>query len=117
MLSKKRRIEKKNFTALQKKGKSLFTKLFSVTVGALKDKEAFKVSVVVSKKVAKTAVTRNRLRRVVYGALGEMLPHLQKGLFFIFYLKSGVEKITKSQLEKEIQDLFKNNGLIIGSKV
>jgi len=112
MLSKQRRIQKKNFPSLRGNGKSFFVDGLTLRVVAQQDKSFSKASVVVSKKVLKTAVGRNRIRRRVYGSLEKFLPTISLGFFLIFYPKSVVEKISSKELYKQISLLLKASKLI-----
>ncbi len=66
MLPKRQRLSTASFKEVFKVGRRLHTPHFQVVY--LKSAD-FHASVVVGKKVAKTAVRRNRLRRQVYGVL------------------------------------------------
>lgn len=75
MLSKRQRLSTAAFKEVFKAGRRLHTPYFQVVY--LKSTD-FHASVVVGKKVAKTAVRRNRLRRQVYGVLSRA--HLSAAL-------------------------------------
>ncbi|MBR3176434.1 ribonuclease P protein component [Candidatus Saccharibacteria bacterium] len=64
-------------------------------------------AVVVSKKVLKSAVGRNRIRRRVYEAIRLELPNIQKPVdcIFIIYTKE-IAQIDFSELRKMIHDLL-----------
>ncbi len=66
MLKKQQRLSTASFNEVFKIGRRLHTPYFQVVYLQSTD---FHASVVVGKKVAKTAVLRNRLRRQVYGVL------------------------------------------------
>ncbi len=65
-----------------------------------------RITVVVSKKVAKTAVSRNRIRRRVYEALRNNLEYipLKKDYIFVIYDKRVGEK-TQEELVKSLGEL------------
>jgi len=69
-----------------------------------------RVAVVVSKKVAKSAVTRNRIRRRVYEALRINLEYLPKKRDYIFvvYTKNLLDMPFKS-LEKLLGELVEES--------
>lgn len=60
-------------------------------------------SVVVSKKVAKTAVSRNKIRRRAYSVLGK---NVKNPYFIILFGKKGVEKATFAEVEADIKKLL-----------
>lgn len=65
-----------------------------------------RVAVVVSKKVAKSAVERNRIRRRVYEALRKNFDYLPKKNDYIFVVFSkNVLKMPFSELEKTLGEL------------
>lgn len=73
MLPKKRRVSSKGFP----RTKPLFRTTFPWGTVVFFRSPAFKAAVVVSKKIAKTAVQRNRLRRRIYAALAETMDGIQ----------------------------------------
>jgi ribonuclease P protein component len=71
-------------------------------------------AVVVSKKVLKSAVARNRIRRRIYEAIRAKLPDLKKPSDYIFTVYSKeVKDIDFTELQTLIADLLKQAG---GSK-
>ena len=69
MLKRKYRLQKqKDINAVHKQGKSFFTKHLIIKV-LPNELEYSRFTVVVSTKVNKSAVKRNRLRRVIFGYL------------------------------------------------
>lgn len=72
MLPKEQRMTRQHFAAVFVSGKRIHTPFLQVIVGRTPTKNPT-YAVVVSKKVAKTAVLRNKLRRVLYRALGAAL--------------------------------------------
>lgn len=63
------------------------------------------VRVVVSKKVASSAVSRNRIRRQVRGLFEEINP---PSIQAIFYAKAGVKDLSLKELRKEVGSLIKD---------
>jgi ribonuclease P protein component len=75
--------------------------------------EAPKFAVVVSKKVDKRAVVRNRIRRRIYGALDALLPHVPAGSeVAIGVFSVDVATMPAKDLEKTLQALLKKAQLI-----
>lgn len=69
-----------------------------------------RIAVVVSKKVIKTAVGRNRIRRRVYEALRknfDLIPKKRDYIFVIF--SSDVLKMPFNELEKELGELVEES--------
>ena len=70
-------------------------------------------AVVVSKKVLKSAVGRNRIRRRVYEAIRLELPKIQKPVdcIFIIYSKDILD-IDFKEVQKNIRDLLKEANIL-----
>ncbi len=60
-------------------------------------------SVVVSKKVAKTAVARNKIRRRAYSILNK---NVKNPYFIMLFGKKGVEKATFKEVEADILNIL-----------
>lgn len=66
----------------------------------------FRASVVVSKKVAKNAVDRNRLRRRAYGVVERFgKAHAVGGTYIILY-KTGALKVARLVLQSQLEALL-----------
>jgi ribonuclease P protein component len=102
MLKKKNRLDRSDFLKFLKTGKR-----FKSEVGTLifSPYPTLHGSVVVSKKVAKQAVERNRLRRVVYGLLQTKKQHNQTGVFIII-LSPTIKQMTKRDFRLTTQTLI-----------
>jgi ribonuclease P protein component len=61
----------------------------------------------VSKKVAKSAVIRNKLRRRGYAAIKGMLAKIKLGYYCMFSFKKGASTLSASDISKEVQDILK----------
>jgi ribonuclease P protein component len=105
MLPKKHRINKKIFEEILKKGKIFSSDCLYIKTLPISEKHSI-FAFVVSSKVAKKAVERNKLKRRARHIIKKMLPKIEKGLGVIIFFKKGVEKMTFSELEKEINDIF-----------
>jgi|SRR3989344_5031545 len=80
MLSKKQRLSASEVREIIKSGRS--ARAATLSAKFLPAKEG-KAAVVVSAKVAKTAVLRNRLRRAAYQTLRTALPQHTQVVFFL----------------------------------
>ena len=98
MLSKKQRLSRKEFSLIYKNGKRVSTPLFYFIYK--KAQERSRYSVVVSKKVSKSAVGRHKIKRRVYSILSEYIKqhptHIYDGIF-----------IMSPQVSKESVDTIK----------
>ena len=73
--------------------------------------EDLRFAVVVSKKVSKRAVIRNRLRRLLHHAFMEDVPRLRGGHWLLLSLKPGAAQRSKEQLLQEWYHLLGRSGL------
>ncbi len=110
MLSKKNRIPRKEFPARNRQEFRVFSPLFTGTI--YPNEDGVKVSVVVSKKTAKTAVARNYLRRIFYEAVSEYIKGFSKGVLIVFYPKTDAQKTPFSALKLEIEKALRQAKLI-----
>ena len=106
MLEKTRRIKGGDvFNDIYKNGDRFFSKHFTLFLKKNKGKSGF--ACVVSKKVSKKAVLRNKLRRRCYSAIRKNLPYIKEGYFFIILLKGSAAGLSISELEKNLMAAFK----------
>ncbi len=111
MLPRKNRISRKDFPTDSRQGFRVFSPLFSGAIHPSTD--GVRVSVVVSKKTAKTAVVRNSLRRRFYEALTPYIKNLSREVFIVFYPKIDAKKAPFSVLVQEIEKALKQAKLIM----
>ena len=96
-----------------RQGSSVRGSLGSLHVNVDSRRPQFRVAVVVSKKVAKSAVVRNRIRRRVYELVRTSRPEINKEAELIFTVYQ-VEAATMPtpQLAQEVMDLLKKAKLL-----
>lgn len=70
------------------------------------EEKTAKVAVTTSKKVSKSAVTRNTVRRRVYSALRPIVSRIKPGLY-LFITKKGADKLRGEKLSSELDLLLK----------
>ena len=107
MLPKKRRISK----VLFRKGGPSRTKVLSfATVRITPLDGQTRASFIVSKKVAKSAVLRNKLRRRGYSYLSPYLGIPKQGYALFFYIKNEMKSLKKDLITKEIESFMRDLG-------
>ena len=110
MLKKRRRVPRELFTEVFDKHKRELRRLksehFSLLFFPTPNKES-KAAVSVSKKVSKSAVKRNKVRRRAYSLLGDILSGVKPGIYFI-NTHPGSEKLKFDEFKKEFESLFGN---------
>lgn len=112
MLPNKRRIRKTEFSELLSKGAFGASPLFTIRFISSKKDEKSTFAVVVSKKVASSAVARNKIKRNCYHVLRDLSPKVKNSYKIIFFVKKGVEKLSFKDLSSEIHSALARNRLI-----
>lgn len=70
-----------------------------------KDDELIKFGVIISKKISKKAVDRNKIKRRLMEVLGKNLDKFKKGKRVLFLIKKEALKASINDFEKEIERL------------
>lgn len=105
MLKQKERLSREQFAHYGRVGKKVHAEYVSLSRS---NSPTFHGSVVVSKKVAKSAVTRNTLRRLVYAQLYGVKCAGATGVFIVF-LKPGAAAISKAALRVAVRELIERS--------
>jgi ribonuclease P protein component len=105
MLPKKHRINRKLFEEVAKKGKSFSSKYLSLKIAPVSENQS-RFAFVVSSKVAKKAVDRNKIKRRARNIVQKNLGKIKRQINAIIFFKQGAEKLAFAELEKEINDIF-----------
>ncbi len=106
MLKRSERLNRAQFTEFGRKGKRYFNDSLSISVFPY---PTFHGAVVVSKKVSKSAVRRNKLRRQVYAQLHSAKQSGRSGVF-VCILKPEAEKMTSAQFRGAVKNLIERTG-------
>jgi ribonuclease P protein component len=97
---------------LQKKGKLFQGKLFSLLVSSQAKTEPSRFGFIISSKVHKGAVKRNRARRLLIEAIKTLLPQIKPGFDTVFLAKKTVIGVKSEEIRKETKKLFQEAGLL-----
>lgn len=76
--------------------------------------EALRVAVVVSQKVSKRAVARNRLRRQIQAGFQTLLPRLPAGLLLVITVKPTALECDYHKFLQELEQLLANAEVLDG---
>jgi ribonuclease P protein component len=100
----------KEFDLVVKTGRELYSPAFTIKyIGA----SIFKFSPTAPKKIFKTAVSRNRVRRRIYAAVREIISQTKtKPNMIVLIVKKDIKDITSQRLVMVLQDLFVQAHLI-----
>ena len=113
MLAKENRLRKtKEIQAVLTKGKGFRENGLFLKTGSFPGETA-RFSIIVSKKVAKQAVRRNRIRRVLGEAIRQELDHVKSGTDIALVVLPGFEVTDYQDVQKKIHTLLQKASLII----
>jgi ribonuclease P protein component len=106
MLPKRSRIARSAFAPLLQSRQFKHSPHFTLRFSRDEAIKVPKIAVSVSKKVSKSAVTRNGIRRRAYAALAPLFPPLPAGLYLVV-AKSGASEARGERLRAELRSLLK----------
>jgi ribonuclease P protein component len=109
MFPKEKRIPRKMFPLLLNEAKMFKNSLFLLRFVAEKDQNS-RFCFSVSKKVAKNAVVRNKLRRAGYRALSKYLGEIKPKVLAVFSFKKVVQD--NDEIVKSLESILKESNLI-----
>lgn len=114
MLSRLHRLSRDDFTYVRKKGQTFRAHLVSFTYIPCREVESPGFSVVVPKKVIRSAVKRHIVKRRIYHIVRHVMPYMQcvEGIFFVQNVQNGFEACTYTALEKDITHVLETAGVI-----
>jgi len=108
MLKKENRIKKKNdFALIFKNGKNLKAGFFILKV-LNNNLQLSRLAIIISQKVSKKAVERNRLRRLISSIFEENFKQLQTGFDFVFLVLPNIKDKDNLEIKAKVVEVFKN---------
>lgn len=112
MIPSSRKVPKDLFEILMKQGRSFSSESFSARVVVGAGGLPAKFSVVVAKKLEKSAVQRNTYKRRVYSLLRPFLDRVPLGTLCVLFLKKKANKSNLPNLAIEIESFLKKSKLL-----
>lgn len=106
MFNREYRLPGHRLPSLLKSKKYFSSQFFILKINQV-SKPILKVGIIVSMKVARLAVTRNRLRRLTRESLRPLLSQIQTGNELLFLAKSTVLKQSLPVIQADILKLLK----------
>lgn len=107
MLNRENRIRtKKEFAEIKSEGRILYSPLFGFLSCKKNDNEK-KFGFVVSKKISKKAVERNKIRRRLVDIILNNMDRFEKGIRVVFLTKQEILGKTREEIEKEVLKFVK----------
>ncbi len=90
-----------------RRGRTVRASLMSLRIAARDSKKPYRVAVVVSRKVNKSAVIRNRIRRRVYAAVRKTATEVNPGTDLVFTVFSDkVREVPADELQEIVAGLL-----------
>ena len=112
MLPKRSRLTKQNIESLKHARRSKSAH-FLVIYGVYAETDGPKVAFSASKKVAKGAVVRNRLRRRGYAAIEGLLPRFSAKTLVLIVYSTPLLETPLEEMTAELDSVFKKAGLYV----
>ncbi len=114
MLPRSKRLGVSLFTDVIAHGKIAHSPFFTARIQKTADPKetGARFSAAVSKKIAKTAVERNKLRRRVYSALAGLESKVPKGFYIVLLAKHPLRPAKLPEIASDLSFLFVKSGLI-----
>lgn len=114
MLPKENRlVGKKNYDRVQMEGTVAQFSDFGIATFDKRDTSPTRFGFVVSTKVAKKAVDRNNVKRILREAIRHNLIDIKPGLDVVFLTKSSIVKKSTSILAKEVQNALRQLAILL----
>ena len=107
MIPSSRKVGKSLFKSLMEKGKSFYSESFSARVFLSGTSELARFSVVVAKKLEKSAVKRNQIKRRTYSLLRPHLATAKIGSLCVFFIKKKIGTKSLPALRIEIETVLR----------
>ncbi len=111
MLPRRFRLPKELFGKVQYK-KQIHSEFFLLRIGQ-KEGSQSRFSMVISKKTANLAVTRNAVRRTGYTAVESVMKDVKPGFVAVFTFKKGADVADKQVLAKEVVGALNKADLLV----
>jgi ribonuclease P protein component len=112
MLSRNRRVTTAMFSEVGAQGTPFYGEYFIARVLVKAALPESRFSVVVSKKVAKTAVVRNRNKRKVRALVAKLYPSLEKKAAVLVFVKKDISRIASNVLSADLGGVLKKAKLL-----
>ena len=107
MLAAIHRLHKQeDFKEIKNKGKLFQSINFGAQVLKKEKKDTSRFAFVVSTKISKEAVQRNRIKRAMREAVRHRLDTVGKGYDIVFLAKTGIKKKSTEEIMNEVQKLI-----------
>ena len=104
MLPSPYKFTKEDFGKVEEKGKVYQFEDFGVSVFKREDQHPSRFGMIVSKKISKDAVDRNRIKRALREAIRQSLWQTKKGASVLFLTKTTIAKKSTEEIMRQIRE-------------
>lgn len=112
MLFLKNRLKKeKDFKEVFSKGRTVYSNPINIRF-FWRDVNERRVGIIVSKKVSKKAVTRNRVKRVLREQMREKIERVQRGIDIIIIAKRDILKLNFKEINISLEEVLKKGKIL-----
>lgn len=116
MLKKEYRItHKKDFETILDKGKGFFTNTIGIK-SIPNNLNHSRFGIIISNKVLKKAVDRNKMRRQIRGVIKLNIDKIKNGVDVIIICRPSIKELNYEQIEAELIKIFKKTWLLDNTK-
>jgi len=113
MLPKENRVSSDfDFKRIRRLGSPYHSPYFSLTVLKEKDADPSRFGFVISSRVSKRAVKRNRIKRLIRTEVEELLPRLAPGYWAVFWIKPKALEAEPGPLRDSVSQTLRKAGLL-----
>ncbi|HCR36035.1 ribonuclease P protein component [Candidatus Woesebacteria bacterium GWC2_33_12] len=110
MLASKYRLKKRmNFARCEIDGRLIQSRSFGVEIYDRKDKDNSRFGFIISTRISKKAVVRNKIKRTISDYIRININMIKNGLDVVFLIKPAILKLNKEQIENEIYEIIIKN--------
>ena len=106
MLAAKNKISSQEFADFYKQDKKGFSQHFRVSVVLDENVAESKYAVIISKKVAKTAVLRHKNKRKIYKIIRQIYPQFSQVKYGFVFIQRDIAGIDEDLLKSELLGVF-----------
>jgi len=113
MLKKKNIVKfRRDFRELKEKGRLYQSPFFGLVVLKKEDSNISRFAFIISRKISKKAVVRNKIRRLLAESVRINLEKIKKGYDFLFLVKKDMVGLKFDEVKKEVDKVLKKNNFI-----
>lgn len=103
---------KSDFETVKKEGQIVHSKFFSFVSCDRGGKEPSRFGFIVSTKISKSAVVRNRVRRLLCEAIQSLLPKMKPGYDSVILVRPAIIGRRLGELSQDIRQVLRKSGII-----